>query len=433
MSEIRLIVDWAFILTLSEIIPYLERSDILITSQVSKLTRVKLQSKIFNNIDIVDLLDTVQSETSLDNRNIPLTTLLLNLHFNSIKKLVKSIKFDKIIDPLTAPLILDYFENVINLNLMECILPIEIITKLLKNLTNLTGLKMNYCLILFPLNTSTVQKSINIRLPKKLKNLELAHTAGLSTTFHTNTKKFINEQTLGNAITTPVNLQFSTKSCSLRSLQYIKGNDKNLANFKRIIKNNLEVERMELYMDQLTQSVMKYLERCIGLRSVVILPANGALQEFEVGNCPKLNSVKSLNIYDISAYTDRLLFYITQPFPNITHLIVSNPTLWKGQVHTIIKSLNKLQQLTVYSTHTDDTLTDFVISSNSLVTLEFLDFSNINFKFNLLFNCPRIYRVRIGINWYLKGNIGILRHKLLKSENWKLVEIKDFINCYKIK
>ncbi|KXN65774.1 hypothetical protein CONCODRAFT_12543 [Conidiobolus coronatus NRRL 28638] len=429
MSSIKL--GWSFILSLPELNQHLPKPDLLNNGQVSSYIRAKLRPLIFKTINInkdVELIpEDISHEGTLDEKYAA-----LNSEFSHIQKLVKRTELNLNTDPILTSVIVNYFENIDSLTINEAIMPHTTFKIIFNSLKKLKKLNIYNCVLLFHPLANEVE---DIYLNENLTVLYLTYTGGISTSLFENIKAFMRIDSDEESGVFAVNLRFSTNFLNLKKLRFLRGNMRDIISLESFILENNRLEAIEIYIDQLNSQLFNLLAiRCKNLKSVRIYPTSeGSHQSLELKNYSTLPSVKTLNLFKLYSYENELS-YLLAPFPNISHLIISNTHPLSSPVFDYIQNLKELTKLTIYLGESDENIYNSNLISNTITSLEFKKFESLKlWKFDLLENFPNLNKISIDVKSFSESELDNLKAQLKNAAGWRVIEFQESINCYKLK
>ncbi|KXN65078.1 hypothetical protein CONCODRAFT_13463 [Conidiobolus coronatus NRRL 28638] len=426
MSEAK--SDWNLFLSWKEFAQHLNTSSIIEVSLTCKYLRTKLKSKIFKRANINKLVESVAQGPGNEDTYIK-KTQLIDSKYSSIKNYVTNLSFDVQSNPFYIQVVCEYFLNLSNLTINECIIPSTVLKNVFTNITALTNLSLNDNLILFRRGANHIEE---INLPQSLKALELGDISAISTPYWEDPLLFFQTWTDLTQDTVQLKLKFSSLLPNLvyLHLMTIEGVLEN--NLSVFLVNNNQLKFIKVYLDCLTPLIFESLAKCKQMVEVEILPPIRSNLVTVTQNNITLTSVKKLTLNNVVNRDAYLLSCIILPFINITELKISNIYSWPHHIYIPIQNFKNLEKLTIYKTTIPLKLNNFFLASRSLKVLEFIGFDKLGFKLNLTANCPKIRLVSFDTSNFNAGSLAELLEVLGRySSKWTILKFMEAVKCYK--
>jgi hypothetical protein len=420
--------DWSLFLSFTELTQHLDTSSVIELSLICKYLRTKLKYKIFKRANINKLVENAAQGPGNED-TYSKKSQLIDSRYSSIKKYVTSLSFDVQSNPFYIHVVCEYFLNLSNLTINECIVPSTVLNNIFNNTTALTNLSLSDNLILYRGGANYIEE---LNLPESLKALELGDISAISTPYWEDPLLFFQTWTDLTPDTVQLKLKFSSLLPNLVYLHLMTIEGALESNLSTFLVNNNQLKFIKVYLDCLSPSIFESLAKCEHMVEVEILPPTRSFSATIALDSINLPSVKKLTLNNIINRDSCLISRILSPFINVTELKISNLYKWPQYIYLYIQKFKCLEKLTIYKTSGHLLLNEFFLASTSLKILEFIGLDKLDFRLSLMDNCPKIRLVSVDTSNFNANNLADLLGLVGRySSEWTILKFRDTVKCYK--
>jgi hypothetical protein len=388
MSE----VNWVLILKLKELRDYLDYSDVKQVGKVNKSTYNSYKSTILNELNINQKFVNKLSVNGNCTDNPFVDLFYYEYSIKSVADLIKIVNVEQIDIYSNFNSLFLSLPNVTSLTLWNIQIDLPILIKSVSYLNKLTSIKFQEIKIY--INDSLEPDSYDLKLPLKLKEIEIINVFWVLVFGGKNTRIFLRYQRdlfeRGPFL--------NSSKLTYPGLKYLRFNSQpslGPAIFNNFITNNLELENLGVDVELLNTQSYTLISQQQSLKSLTLFNSHGGvnLESFEL---PQFLQVQKLAIlYKNLTGNYSSVGVFAANCENVTKLTIQYFKDHNSVIAQVISQFHKLSELILIDPYKNQSLQRLTLTNPSIQSLKLQNFPLKNFDIKLFESLVKLKYIQL--------------------------------------